>query len=120
MIRPFDAGSLKSIERAIAESDLKLTPHNDGKVLRINIPPLTQDRRKDLAKQVAKRVEEAKISIRNHRRDSMDMLKEYENEDMISEDDHKHGKEELEKLTHRFTEKADEHGKRKEAEIMEM
>jgi ribosome recycling factor len=120
MIKPFDPTTLKVIEKAIAASDLKLTPNNDGKVVRLNIPPLTEDRRREIAKHVHKRVEEAKVSIRNHRRDGMDMLKEYEDEDLINEDDHKRGKQELENLTHRFTAKADELGARKEREIMEI
>ncbi|MCW1970490.1 MAG: ribosome recycling factor [Anaerolineae bacterium] len=120
-ISPFDKSSLKAIEKAIQDSpDLKLTPMNDGKVIRLNIPPLTQERRKDLVKLVHKRLEEAKISIRNYRRDAMDMLKELENEDMISEDDHKRGKEEVEKSTQKFVVKADEMGARKEREVMEI
>ena len=76
-IKPFDPTTLKIIEKAITVSDLKLTPNNDGKVIRLNIPPLTQERRKDITKLVHRRLEEAKVSIRNHRRDGMDMLKEY-------------------------------------------
>ncbi len=120
MIKPFDPTTLKIIEKAITVSDLKLTPNNDGKVIRLNIPPLTQERRKDITKLVHKRIEEAKVSIRNHRRDGMDMFKEYEDEDLINEDDHKRGKQELENLTHKFTARADELGARKEREIMEM
>jgi ribosome recycling factor len=120
MIKPFDPSTLKIIEKAITVSDLKLTPNNDGKVIRLNIPPLTQERRKDITKLVHKRIEEAKVSIRNHRREGMDMLKEYEDEDLINEDDHKRGKQELENLTHKFTARADELGARKEREIMEM
>ena len=120
MIKPFDPTTLKIIEKAITVSDIKLTPNNDGKVIRLNIPPLTQDRRRDIVKLVHKRLEEAKISIRNHRRDGMDMLKEYEDEDMINEDDHKRGKQELETLTQRFSARADEVGARKEREIMEL
>lgn len=120
MIKPFDPTTLKLIEKAISVSDVKLTPNNDGKVIRLNIPPLTQERRKDIVKLVHKRLEEAKVSIRNHRRDGMDMLKEYEDEDIINEDDHKRGKQELENLTHRLTAKADETGARKEREILEM
>jgi ribosome recycling factor len=120
MIKPFDPTTLKLIEKAITVSDLKLTPNNDGKVIRLNIPPLTQERRKDITKLVHKRLEEAKVSIRNHRREGMDMLKEYEDEDMINEDEHKRGKQELENLTHKFTARADELGDRKEREIMEM
>ena len=119
-IKPFDPTTLKIIEKAITVSDIKLTPNNDGKVIRLNIPPLTQERRKDIVKLVHKRVEEARISIRNHRRDGMDMLKEYEDEDMINEDDHKRGKQELDGLTQRLTAKAEEAGARKEREIMEM
>jgi ribosome recycling factor len=120
MIKPFDPTTLKVIEKAITVSDIRLTPNNDGKVIRLNIPPLTQERRKEIAKIVHKRIEEAKVSIRNHRRDGMEMLKEYEDEDIINEDDHKRGKQEIENLTHRFTAKADELGARKEREIMEM
>jgi ribosome recycling factor len=120
MIKPFDPTTLKVIEKAITVSDIKLTPNNDGKVIRLNIPPLTQERRKEIAKLVHRRIEEAKVSIRNHRRDGMEMLKDYEDEDIINEDDHKRGKQEIETLTHRFTAKADELGVRKEREIMEM
>lgn len=120
MIRPFDPSSLKLIEKAIAESDLKVNPSNDGKVIRITLPPLTQDRRRDLQKQVGKRVEDAKISIRNIRREAMEMLKEFEDEKMIAEDEHKRGKEELEKVTKAFGDKAEEIGSRKEREVMEI
>jgi ribosome recycling factor len=120
MIRPFDPTTLKPIEKAITVSDIKLTPNNDGKVIRLNIPPLTQERRRDIVKLVHRRLEEAKVSIRNHRREGMEMLKEFEDEDVINEDDHKRGKQELENLTHRLTAKADELGTRKEREIMEM
>ena len=120
MIKPFDPSTLKIIEKAISVSDLKLTPNNDGKVIRLNIPPLTQERRKDIVKLVHKRMEEGRVSIRNHRRDAMDMLKEMEDEDMISEDDHKRGKEEVDKVTHRFTARIDEVGARKEREVMDM
>jgi ribosome recycling factor len=120
MIRPYDPGTLKLIEKAIQASDIKLTPTNDGKVVRLVIPPLTQERRKELAKVVSRRVEEAKVSLRNLRRDSMEKLKELEDKDIIGEDEHKRGKQELENLTHRFSAKADELGGRKEKEILEM
>jgi ribosome recycling factor len=120
MIRPFDTSTLKAIEKAIAHSDLKLTPNNDGKVIRITIPPLTQERRKEIVKLVHKRLEEAKVSIRGARREGMDLLKEYEDEDMIDEDDHKRGKEELEHLTKRMSEKADEASAKKEREVLEL
>ncbi len=120
VIKPFDPSTLKAIEKAITVSDLKLNPNNDGKVIRLNIPPLTQERRKDIVKIVHKRIEEAKVSLRNHRRDGMDMLKEYEDEDIINEDDHKRGKQEMENLTHRFSARVDELGARKEREIIDM
>jgi ribosome recycling factor len=120
LIKPFDPSTLKAIEKAIAQSDLKLTPNNDGKVIRLNIPPLTQERRKEIVKLVHKRMEEARISLRNHRRDGMDMLKEMEDADMINEDDHKRGKEELEKVTQRFTARVDEVGAKKERDVMEL
>ena len=120
LIKPFDPATLKAIEKGISNSDLKLNPNNDGKVIRLTIPPMTQERRKEIVKQVHRRLEEAKVSMRNTRRDGMDMLKEYEDEDMISEDEHKRGKEEIEALTKRMTEKADEASTRKEREVMEL
>ena len=120
LIKPFDPATLKAIEKGISNSDLKLNPNNDGKVIRLTIPPMTQERRKEIVKQVNRRLEEAKVSMRNTRRDGMDMLKEYEDEDMISEDEHKRGKEEIEALTKRMTEKADEASARKEREVMEL
>ena len=120
MIKPFDPSTIKLIEKAIAVSELKLTPNNDGKVIRLNIPPLTGERRRDIVKLVHRRMEEARVSIRYHRRDAMDMLKEMEDEGMISEDDHKRGKDEVEKVTGRFNVRIDEHGARKEREVMEI
>jgi len=120
MIRPYDPTTLKTIERAILASDLKLTPNNDGKVIRLNIPPLTQERRKELAKLVAKRVEEAKVALRNHRREAMEHLKKLEDDKVIPEDEHKRAKQDIENLMHRYTAKADELGTRKEKEILEM
>ncbi len=120
MIKPFDPTTLKMIEKAISASDVKLVPNNDGKVIRLNIPPLTEERRRDIVKLVHKRLEEAKVSIRNHRREGMEKLKAFEEKELITEDDHKRGKQELENLTHRFTARADELGARKEREIMEL
>ena len=120
LIKPFVTTTIKAIEKAISTSDLKLTPNNDGKVIRLNIPPMTQDRRRDIVKQVNRRVEEAKVSMRNSRRDGMDLFKEYENEDTISEDEHKRGKEELDLLTKRMTDKAEEASARKEREVMDI
>jgi ribosome recycling factor len=120
MIRPFDAHSLKDIEKAISASDLSLTPNNDGKVIRLIFPRLSEERRNDLIKQVHKRLEEARVSIRNIRRDNQDMLRDFEKEKMISEDDLKRGREDLQKLTDKYIEQAESVSKRKEEEIREV
>ncbi len=120
LIRPFDATSLKAIERGIMASDLGLTPNNDGKVIRLNLPPLTQDRRRDLVKIVHDRLEDARIAVRNIRRDLIKDLREFEKEKMISEDDLKQAEEELQKLTDRFIQQIDAIGQNKEREIMEV
>ena len=120
LIRAFDPASLKDIERAILASDLGLTPNNDGKAIRLNLPPLTEERRRDLVKIVRNRAEEARIAIRNVRRDSIKDLREFENEKMISEDDLKRGEEELQKITDDFIKNINEIGERKETEVMEV
>ena len=120
MIRPFDAHSLKDIEKAISASDLGLTPNNDGKVIRLVFPRLSEERRNDLIKQVHKRLEEARVSIRNIRRDNQDLLRDFEKEKMISEDDLKRGRDELQKLTDKYIEQAETISKRKEEEIREV
>jgi ribosome recycling factor len=120
LIRPFDPGTLKIIEKAILASDLGLTPNNDGKVIRLNLPPLTEDRRRDLVKMVQKRLEDSRIAIRNIRRDQMKDLKDFEKEKMISEDDLKLGEEEMQKLTDKFIAEIDKLGDHKEKEIMEV
>ncbi len=120
MIRPFDASSLKTIERAIIASDLGLTPNNDGRVIRLNLPPLTEERRRDLVKIVHNRLEECRVSIRNVRRDLLKDLREFEHEKMISEDDLKRGEEELQKLTDKMIAQTEEIGERKEKEILEV
>ena len=120
MIRPFDAHSLKDIEKAISASDLGLTPNNDGKVIRLIFPRLSEERRNDLIKQVHKRLEEARVSIRNVRRDNQDLLRDFEKEKMISEDDLKRGRDELQKLTDKYIEQAETVSKRKEEEIREV
>jgi ribosome recycling factor len=119
-IKPFDPSSLKDIERGLLASDLGLTPNNDGKLIRLNIPPLTEERRKELIKVVHHRLEEARVAVRNIRRAAHDDLREFEKEKVISEDDLKRGETDLQKLTDRYIEKIDEHGKRKEAEIKEI
>ncbi len=120
MIRPFDPSTIKSIERAILASDLGLTPGNDGKVIRLMLPPLTEDRRRDLAKVVHNRTEEGRVAVRNVRRDTIRDLRDFEHEKLISEDDLKRGEEEIQKLTDRIIETIDEVGDRKQKEIMEV
>ena len=119
-IRPYDPSALKAIERAILQSDLGLTPNNDGKLIRLQIPSLTEERRRDLSKAVSKRVEEARVSIRNIRRSALEDLRNFEKESLITEDDFYEGKEELQKLTDDYIKKADETGEAKEKEIMQV
>ncbi len=120
LIRPFDVSSLKTIERAILASDLGLTPNNDGKSIRLNLPPLTEERRRELVKVVNHRVEEARVAARNIRRDAIRDLREFEQEKMISEDELEEGEEELQKITDRYIEEINSIGERKEKEIMEV
>lgn len=120
LIRPFDPSTVKEIERAIQASDLGLTPNSDGKSIRLNLPPLTEERRKELVRIVKNRVEEARVAVRNVRRDSIKDLREFENEKMISEDDLRRGEEELQKITDDFIEDINQIGERKETEIMEV
>jgi ribosome recycling factor len=119
-IRPWDASSLSAIEKAILKSDLGLTPNNDGKIIRLVIPRLTEERRQELVKVVAKRLEEARVAIRNCRRDGISDLREFENEKLISEDEFYRGKDKMQELTDKFTERVDEVGQNKEQEIMEV
>ncbi|MHB1357177.1 MAG: ribosome recycling factor [Anaerolineae bacterium] len=118
-IRPWDVGSLSAIEKAIQKSELGLTPHNDGKMIRLPIPTLTDERRRELGKVVSRRVEEGRIAIRNIRRDALkeigDLLKDKE----ISEDDQFKAKEDLQELTDTYIKKIDQVGEQKQAEIME-
>jgi ribosome recycling factor len=120
LIRPFDATTLKAIERGIMASDLGLTPNNDGKVIRLNLPPLTEERRRDLVRVVHGRLEESRIAVRNIRRDLIKDLREFEKEKLISEDDLKKAEEELQKLTDSFVRQIDIVGQHKEKEIMEV
>ena len=119
-IRPFDAHSIKDIERAILSSDLGLTPNNDGKIIRLIIPRLSEERRGQMIKIVHKRLEEARISIRNVRREAQDTLRDFEKEKMISEDDLKRGRDDLQKLTDKYIEQTDALSKHKEEEIREV
>jgi ribosome recycling factor len=120
VIKPWDPSALSDIERAILKSDLGLTPMNDGKLIRLNVPRLTEERRRELVKLVSRRVEEGRIAIRNLRRDSLQDLKEFEKEKMISEDDFFRGKDDVQDLTDEFIKEIDEIGKRKEEELMEI
>ncbi len=120
MIKPFDSSSLRSIERSILASELGLTPNNDGKIIRLSLPPLNEERRRDLAKSVGNRAEEGRVSIRNVRRDLIKDLREFEHEKMISEDDLKRGEEELQKLTDHYILVIDSVAERKQKEIMEV
>ena len=120
VIRPWDPSALADIERAILKSDLGLTPMNDGMLIRLSIPRLTEDRRRELVKVVSRRVEEARIAVRNLRRDALQDLKEFEKEKMISEDEFFRGKDKVQELTDEFVEKIDGIGKRKEEEVMEI
>lgn len=120
LIKPFDPTTLKTIERAIQASDLGLTPNNDGKSIRLNLPALTEERRRELVKVVHHRLEEARVAIRNIRRDSIKDLREFEEEKIISEDELKRAEEELQKFTDKFIEEINAVGLRKEKEIMEV
>lgn len=119
-IKPFDPGSIKDIERAIQASQLGLTPSNDGKIVRLSIPPLTEQRRKELVKVVHHRMEEARVAIRNIRRDVHNDLREFEKEKLISEDDLTRGENDLQKLTDKYVGLVEEVGERKEREITEV
>lgn len=116
VIQPWDKNALTAIERAILSSDLSLNPNNDGKVIRINVPPLTEERRKDLVKQVKKLAEEHKISTRNARRDVLELMKKAD----LPEDDEKRLKEEIQKITDESIKQIDKILELKEKEIMEV
>lgn len=120
MIKPFDPTTLKVIERSIQASELGLNPNNDGKVIHLNLPPLTEERRRDLVKHVHHRLEESRVAIRNIRRDTHNDMRDFEKEKLISEDELERGEDELQKLTDRFIDEIGEMGKKKETEIMEV
>ncbi|MFN9621891.1 MAG: ribosome recycling factor [Cyanobacteriota bacterium] len=119
-IQPFDAGSVSTIEKAIAMSDLGLTPNNDGKVIRINIPPLTEDRRKELCKLAAKYSEEGKVSLRNLRRDAIERIKKLEKDGDLSEDQLRDEQDKIQKVTDRFIAELEKLLAEKEAEILKV
>jgi ribosome recycling factor len=120
LIRPYDKSAVKSIEKAIRSSELSINPQVDGDVIRLNMPPLTRERRQDLVKVLHKRMEDARIAIRNIRRSSNDDIKEFEKEKLISEDEAEDGQEEVQKLTDKFIADIEEMGKHKEKEILEV
>jgi ribosome recycling factor len=119
-VQPFDPSSIKEIERAIQESELGLTPSNDGKVIRLPIPQLTEERRKELVKIVRQIAEDGKIAIRNVRRDADKHLKDLKTNGVVGEDDERRAEQEVQKLTDAHTKTIDELLKHKEAEIMEV
>ena len=119
-IQPWDKGGISVVEKAILKSDLGLTPVNDGKIIRISIPPLTEDRRKELGKLARKSGEEAKVAVRNVRRDANDQLKKLEKDKAISEDELKKATDDVQKLTDKYVAKVDEKCAAKEKEIMDL
>ena len=120
VVQPWDKGSMGPIEKAIMSSDLGLTPNNDGQVIRISIPTLTEERRKQLVRIVHQQVEESKVAVRNIRRDALQATKSLLTKKEISEDDERRAHQELESLTKRFVEEADRIGKAKEHEVLEV
>ncbi len=120
VIQPWDKNSIADIERAIIKSDLGINPTNDGNVIRIVIPQLTEERRKELVKVVKKKAEEAKVAVRNIRREGNDMLKAKEKEKLITEDENKIGQEDIQKITDRYIGEIDKILKAKEKDIMEV
>jgi ribosome recycling factor len=117
LIQPYDKGSLNIIEKAISLSDVGLTPSNDGVVIRLNIPPLTSDRRKEFVKLAAKYAEEGRVAIRNIRRDAIDLIRKQEKNAEISEDEARDQQDKLQKLTNKYTVKIDELLAEKEKDI---
>jgi len=119
-IRPYDPKTLKMVEKAIMASDLGLNPNNDGTHVRLNLPSLTEERRRELVRVVQKRVEETKVAVRNVRRSAIDDLREMEKEKMISENERDRSLDKVQELTDKFVQEAEDIGKRKEQEVMEV
>jgi ribosome recycling factor len=119
LIKPFSPQDIKSIERAINEANIGLTPHGDGKTIRLSLPPLSQERRQQLAGQCKKMAEESKVSIRNSRRDANKVLETEKKGGVVTEDDEKKGKEQIQELTRQYETKVDEAVEHKRKEIME-
>jgi len=120
VIQPWDRGSMSAIEKAILKSELGLTPNSDGTVIRLSIPPLTEERRKTLVKLVRTKVEEGKVAVRNVRRDAVDNIREMTREHLIGEDDERRGLHEIEVVTKHYIDEADQLGQNKEAEVLEV
>ena len=120
VIQPYERKLLTDIEKAIQRSDLGINPNNDGQVIRLNVPPLTEERRRDMVKTLHKKLDEHKVAIRNIRRDSQDKLQDREKKKEISEDELKRSKDRLQKLTDRYVDEMDKVGKSKELEILEV
>jgi ribosome recycling factor len=119
-IQPWDRNALSAIEKALQKSDLGLTPSNDGQIIRLSIPPLTEQRRKDLIKVVHSRVEDGRVAVRNVRRDAIEHLRKLVHDKEISEDEQRKAQEQLQKLTDRYIATIDQRGKEKEAELTEV
>jgi ribosome recycling factor len=120
VISPFDKSAMGNIEKAIQTSNLGLTPSNDGKVIRISIPPLTEERRKDLVKQVRKMAEEHRVGVREGRRDALAMLKDLEKDGTLGKDDHHRGDKMVQDITDGYIKKIDEMTTKKEEEVLEV
>lgn len=120
IIQPWDASTLKEIEKAILTSDIGINPQNDGKIIRLNFPPLTEERRKEIVKDVHKKAEDAKIAIRNLRRSALDDLKSLKKNNQITEDDESNGEKKIQNLTDKFCKEIDSISALKEKEIMEI
>lgn len=120
LIQPWDQSAVQAIEKAIQRSELGVNPVSDGRTLRINLPPLTEERRKDLIKQVHKRAEEGRVAIRNIRRDLHEHLRQMQKNKQISEDELKRYEQQMEKLTHKYIEEVDKLQKAKDEELMEV
>jgi ribosome recycling factor len=120
LIQPYDASLVKAIEKAIQNSDLGINPSNDGRVIRLVLPPLTEERRRELTKQVRARVEESKVAVRNIRRDALDEVRKLEHDKQISENDQRRGQEKLQELTDKYIRELDHVGQAKETEVMEV
>jgi len=120
LIQPWDASIMKEIEKAILASDIGITPNNDGKSIRLNFPPLTEERRKDLVKSIRKKGEDSKVAIRSIRRDAMDAFKNDKKNSEITEDDLKEIEKDIQKITDKFIKNIDDTIAKKEKEIMEV